>query len=127
MVSGTLSSGGVYEFQVVMRLLNAADSTGMKVGIHGGGTGSAATVFGIIVENSSAAGSAGQGHIAQIDTAFGTAAVAYSGGEGIVKIDGFFTARTTGTPTMSVQILKVTSNTATVRVGSVLRIRKAHG
>jgi hypothetical protein len=125
LTSGTLSNSTVYEFEINLRLLNAADTTGMKIAIHGAGTGTAATVFSLYLSNSGAATSGATFALNAVDT-LGTAVVAYSAGEGVIFGHGFFKSTSTGTATMSVQLAKVTSNTATCRVGSVLRIRKAH-
>lgn len=125
LVSGTLSNSTKYEFETVLLLLNAADSTGIKLGVHGGGTGSAATCFANVLANGSSATNCSAASMNAVDT-LSSAFTTYSGGQGIVIMKGFFTSMSTGTATISMQAAKVTSNTATIRVGSVLRIRKAH-
>lgn len=125
LTSGTLSNAVWYEFEVVLRMLNAADANGMKWGITGNGTGTASQVFCSYVVNSTgtaAAAAAAMNGVATLSSAF----MAYSGGEGILTGKGFFLSRSTGTATMEIDVAKVTGNTATVRVASVLRIRKAH-
>jgi hypothetical protein len=125
MTSGTLTNAAWYEFQIVLRCLNAADSAGMKFAITGVGTGTASQVFCTFLVNSGTNATAIGASLNAIATLSG-AFVTYSSGEGILTAQGFFLSRSTGTATMEVDIAKVTSNTATVRVGSVLRIRKAH-
>lgn len=123
MVTGTLTNSGVYEFEVVCRILNAADTAGVKVAFHGGGTGTAATVFSNNMFNSNSATSVSTGGINAIDT-LSPAFLVYSSGEGMWISRGHFIAMSTGTATMSAQIAKVTSGTVTVRKGSKLKIRK---
>jgi hypothetical protein len=48
-----------------------------------------------------------------------------SAASGIIDIRGFITTRSTGTPTISIQHLKVTSGTSTVKIGSYLEYRTA--
>ena len=125
MVSGTLSNSAKYEFEVVAQLVNAADSTGMKYAIHGAGTGTAATVNCVQVATGSTAANGTTATLSAVDT-LSAAVVSGSGITGTVWLRGFFVTTSTGTATMSFQIAKVTSNTATVKVGSVLRLKKAH-
>lgn len=124
LTTGTLSNATWYEFEVVLRLLNAADSAGLKWGITGNGTGTASQVFCTYMVNSTgtaAAAAVALNGVATLSSAF----ISYSSGEGILAGKGFFLSRSTGTATMEIDIAKVTSNTATVRVGSRLWIRKA--
>ena len=125
LTTDTLSASTKYEFELVLDLTNAADTNGMKFGFSAGGSGSAATVFSTYTANSTTTAAA-SGTVNSIDTASSSSVVAVSSGEGIVFCKGMFTTRSGGTPTMIVQILKVTGNTAQVNVGSVLRIKKAH-
>lgn len=105
-------------------MLNAADTAGMKLAITGGGTGNAATIFASMTVNSTGLAAGSAIAINQIDT-LSTAFMVYSGGEGVLEGSGFFTTRSTGTPTLGFQIAKVTSNTATVRKGSRVSYRLA--
>lgn len=123
LTSGTLSTSTRYEFEVTLNLLNAADTTGMKFAYHIAGTGSP-TVVSVIWGNQNSATSAAVASLNALDTLNGNGLVAFSGGTGVIRAVGFFVTGT-GTPTFSVQLAKVTSNTATCIVGSNMRIRKA--
>lgn len=125
LVTGTLVNSAWYEFEFNIGLLNGADANGMKIAIHGAGTGTAAAVFSTVVANTSAVASANTIAINAVDTAT-IAIVTYSSGEGQVTGKGRFRAASASIATMSLQLVKVTGNTATCRVGSVLRIKKAH-
>lgn len=125
MVTTTLTASAHYEFEIVCQILNAADTTGVKVAIGATGTGTAATVFSNNMFASNSVTGVSTGGINAINT-LSSAFLVYSSGEGIWYSKGYFTASSTGTCVMSAQIAKVTSNTATVRKGSVLRIRKAN-
>lgn len=125
LTTGIMSVSTVYEFQFMLRLLNAADAAGMKIAYHGAGTGTAATVFSNYQANSTTSSNTTQAALSAVDTLSGIM-VAYTGGEGIVQGYGYFKSTSTGNPTMSIQLAKITGNTATCRVGSVLRVRKAH-
>jgi hypothetical protein len=116
LTSGTLSNSTVYEFEFRSAML-ASTSAGFEIGIHGGGTGAAATV--------SANGlSANTGiNVVSIDTA----STVLGAGTTLIPVTlvGFITTRGTGTATISIQFLKVTSGTATCNIGSVFRYRQA--
>ena len=58
------------------------------------------------------------------NTADGTAFLTTSAETGHIHISGFFFTAATGSPVFSIRHLKVTSGTSTVKVGSMLRIRK---
>lgn len=125
LVSGTLSATTKYEFEAVLTAVNGADTNGLKVGIHGGGSGTAATVTAIVNATSSAASSGATASMTTID--FATVAfVTFSAGVGQINIKGFFTTNSVAPLTMSIQANKVTANSLTIKVGSVFRIRKAH-
>lgn len=125
LVSGTLTNSGRYEFQATLLLQNPnADANGLKIGIHGAGTGTAATVNSIIVLNGASATAGNAVALNAVDTA--TAAfLTYNTSTGIFWITGFFTATSTGTATFSLQLARVTTS-AKCLIGSVCRIRLAH-
>lgn len=122
MISGALSSGATYEFDVVLRYTGGADAAGMKIGLHPGGSSGSPTLFSNILANNTSATAAAVSSMNAIDTSTATL-MAYASAEGIILCHGFFVARTTS-PTFSVQVLKVTSGTCTIRIGSTLRIKK---
>lgn len=125
LVSATLSPGARYEIEAKLMISTSADNTGVKVGLHAGGSGGAATCLLACVATSTSQSSGAVFIIPSIDVASNLFA-ASSSINGIITIDGFFTTRSSGTPTISLQHLKITSGTSTVRVGSIMRIRKAH-
>jgi hypothetical protein len=123
LTTATLSNSTMYEVEAVLYFVNAADTTGMKFGWTAGGTGSAATGALAGVGTSTAAGSCVVlgGVVDTASAVFG----ATSGLAGSVKVGGLVITKSTGTATLSMQILKVTSNTLTIKVGSVMRYRQA--
>ncbi len=125
MVSGTLSNSTKYEIEVVIDATTSADTTGIKYGISCGGTGSAGVVQVFVSSSSTSATAVGQYGIAAVDTG-GTTVMTTSAQTGQTIMKGMVTTRSTGTATIIIQHLKVTSGTSTVLVGSVFRIRKAH-
>lgn len=124
LVTGTLSNSVLYEIEATLLITTSADATGTQYGIHGAGTGTAATTNCVFIatttQNSTTALT-----VRQVDVATATFMTTASS-SGTVYLRGWFTSTSTGTATLSLQHLKVTSGTSTVKVGSVLRIRKAH-
>ena len=122
LVSGTLSTTSLYEVEAFLKVTVSADTNGVKFSIHVGGTGSP-DARGFVTGNTtnSNVSSGGIPGVDQQTNAFITA----SSGVGIVYYRAWVLTDT-GTPTISIQAQKVTSGTATVKVGSILRIRKAH-
>lgn len=113
LVTPTLLNSQAYEFELVATTQNST-SAGFSWAVHGGGTGTAATVM--MNDNSGAS----FGGTAAIDTA-----VAGSTATSAVQfyIRGHFTTRSTGTATFSIQARKTTSGTFTCFVGSQLKWR----
>lgn len=124
MLTGTLSNSTKYEIEVVADILVSADTTGVKYGISCGGTGAAGVVQVAVSGTSTSSTVIGNYGIAAPDTG-GTTVNTTSAQTGSFTMKGFVTTRSTGTATISIQHLKVTSGTSTVKVGSVFRIRKA--
>lgn len=123
LVTTTLLNSTLYEIEVVLGVSTSSGTAGTAYGIHGGGTGSAATMN-VIFNATNGATTGVTGTINTIDTA--TAAVLTAASiSGTVRISGFVTTMSTGTATISIQHLKVTSGTSTVKKGSILRWRKA--
>lgn len=122
LVTGTLSNAALYEIEAVLLVNTSAVTTGTQYAIFGGGSGGVATCNAICdgALGATTSASVGMNAIATATTAFLTTASQ----QGIVRIRGFVTTRGTGTATISLQHLKVTSGTSTVLIGSVLRIRK---
>jgi len=122
LVSGTLATATLYEFECVL-YVNSSTTAGVEVGVQQGGTGSGQIgVFNGVATNA-AATSLAIGSNA-LNTA--SAACVLVNGDGQITIKGFIKTGTTGTPTISAQILKLTSGTAKVYIGSVMRYRVAN-
>lgn len=123
LVTPTLSNSTQYEIEAVLFCNTTAVTTGTEYGIHGAGTGSAATCNAMISGALTSSTGANLPIIA-VDTA--TAAfLTTSAQNGAIIIKGFVTTTSTGTSTISIQHLKVTSGTSTVKIGSILKWRKA--
>jgi hypothetical protein len=123
LVTGTLSVSTKYEFEFNLDVTHDTDAAGIKMAVHGAGTGSP-TVFSVFTVNGGGTTTGSSVAVNAVDTA--TAALLnYANSHGVVTGRGFFTSGT-GTPTMSLQTLAVTAGTVTVKKGSILRIKKAH-
>lgn len=121
LVTGTLSTATLYEFECVL-YVNSTTTAGVAVGVQQSGTGSGQ----IGVWSGSATNAAATG-LAIGSNALNTsgAACVLVNGDGQITIKGFIKTGSTGTPTISMKIDKVTSGTAKVYIGSVLRYRVA--
>lgn len=123
LTTGTLSTSTLYEVEAVLFVTTSTGTNGTEYGITAGGTGSAA-VPNVLLTGTTTTNAATTVTISTIDTA--TAAFLTTASiNGVVFMKGFVTTRSGGTPTLSLQHLKVTSGTSTVKVGSIFRIRKA--
>ncbi len=123
LVSDTLFNSTMYEIEVVLLATTSADTTGTEYGLHGGGTGTAATCNAILTGTTTSAAGSSQ-TINAIDTA-STAMLTTSASTGTIIIKGWVTTMSTGTATISIQHLKATSGTSTVKIGSIFKYRKA--
>ncbi len=123
LVSDTLLNSTTYEIEAVLRVATSSGTDGTEYGVHGGGTGSAATIDAILT-GTTTTGLATAQTIAAIDTA-STAMLTTTSLLGCMIIKGFVTTRSTGTATITIQHLKVVSGTSAVTVGSVFKYRKA--
>jgi hypothetical protein len=124
LASGTLTNSTKYEIEAVLDVTTSAVTTGTEYGIGAGGTGGAAVVSVILTGTSTGTSATSEG----LSTTAGTASTARlltSGQSGTIMLKGFVTTRGSGTATISIQHLKVTSGTSTVKVGSVFRYRLA--
>lgn len=126
MTSGTLSASTRYEIEALLQVTWTTDANGTKVAFHGGGTGTAVAINFLYTATNSAATNATSATVNAIDT--GTAAVCAfnTTNVGTIRIWGFFVSNSTGTPTIQLQVQHPTAGTTTVKVGSYMRIRKAH-
>jgi hypothetical protein len=124
LTSGTLAASTKYEFIVILDVTTSAVTTGIQFGVFCGGSGNAGVISAILEGTTTGT----TGSVEVLNTTPATASTARlltSGQSGTIIIRGFVTTRSTGTPTISIQMLKVTSGTATVKIGSVFRYRLA--
>jgi len=124
LTSGTLSNSTLYEVEAWLNVTTSAVTTGCQYAITGGGTGGAAVVQALLIGNSTGTTITTENIVA---SATGTAArLLTSGQSGMMYIHGWVTTRGSGTATISIQHLKVTSGTSTVLIGSKMKIRLAN-
>jgi hypothetical protein len=123
LVSDVLSTSARYELQALLKFSVSADATGMRIGLHGGGSGSAATALAGVLATSTNPTNAATFIIKDPDASANTI-LASASVIGIVLVWGFVTTRSGGSPTISIQHLKVTSGTVTCLPGSKMRLRK---
>lgn len=122
LVTGTLSTATLYEFECVI-YANSTSTAGLAVGVQqsGGGSGqigvwsgsaTSATATGVVIA-SNALNQAG-------------AACVLVNGDGSIQMKGFIKTGSTGSPTISIKMLKTTSGTAKAYIGSKLWYRVAN-
>lgn len=121
LVSGTLSTSSRYEVEARLYIATDSGLTGLKLAW----TGTSGTAGTFVCNGPTTSATNAGVEALPIDTA-GSTRLGYANGNGIYFMSGFIDTPGSGTPTISLEISKVTSGTATVKVGSVLRIRKAH-
>lgn len=113
--------GATYEFEASLQVVASADTNGMKVGIH---TSQTPVSVQALVEGNTATTTVASTAVIAVDTADITARNTSNAGVGFIKIRGHVVTHATLDGTLSIQHLKVTSGTSTVKVGSSLKIRK---
>jgi len=120
LVTGTLTNATLYEFQATLYCTTSAVTTGVEFGVNLTGTSSptAQAIYEGAVTSTTAAVSSTNA----LATADATAFLTTSAAAGCVTIKGTFQTGTSSA--FSIQGLKVTSGTLTVKIGSTLRIRK---
>ncbi len=122
LVSDTLIGGSWYEIEVMLLVGTSADTDGTEYGIHVAGTGGSSACL-VLLSGTTTASAASIQTIPSVDTA-SSAMLTASAIPGAIMIKGFVFTMTTSS-TISVQHLKVVSGTSTVKVGSILKYRKA--
>lgn len=123
LVTGTLTNSTKYEIEVLLDVGTSAVTTGTQYAVQTGGSGTAGVVS-AIMQGTTTVNAVTQVTLSAPNAAQGTF-LTTSGTSGIIRITGFITTRGSGIATISIQHLKVTSGTSTVRIGSVLRYRLA--
>ncbi len=122
LVTATLTGGSWYELEAMLLVGTSSGTDGTEYGIHVGGSGGSSACLAILTGTTTAVAASSQ-TVNAVDTA-SSALLTASSIPGVIMIKGFvFTLSTT--PTISVQHLKVVSGTSTVKVGSILKYRKA--
>jgi hypothetical protein len=124
LASGTLTNSTKYEIEAVLDVTTSAVTTGTEYGIGAGGTGGAAVVSVMLTGNTTGTTASTEGLSTTASTA-STARLLTSAQSGTMILKGFVTTRGSGAATISIQHLKVTSGTSTVKIGSVFRYRLA--
>ena len=110
LVTGTLAVSTLYSIHAVLYVSTSSDTSGIKYGIHAGGTGAAATVNALCFGTTVVAGTIGE-TISVIDTQTGNAFLSSAATSGTIEITGWVVTRSTGTPTISIQHLKLVGGT----------------
>jgi hypothetical protein len=112
-----VENGGLYEIEAVL-LVESTSSQGMKVGINGPGGSSLAAVL----DGATSATAAATCGLASLNSASSSTFAAVANTPVAVTIKGFLNAGADGN--ITVQFEKVTSGTATLLIGSQLKIRQ---
>jgi len=123
LVSGTLSNSTKYEIEAILDVGTSAVTTGTQYGVLTGGTGGAGVVS-VLLTGTTTTNATTTTTLSSSGSAAGTF-LTTSGTSGTVLMRGFVTTRGSGTATISIQHLKGTSGTSTVRTGSKFRYRLA--
>jgi hypothetical protein len=125
LTSGTLAASTLYEVEAWLNVTTSAVTTGCQYAIGTTGTGSASIVMALLIGNSTGTTMTMENLTGAGGTA-STARLLTSAQSGMIYIHGWVTTRSTGTPNISIQHLKVTSGTSTVLIGSLFRYRLAN-
>jgi hypothetical protein len=121
LVTGTLALSSVYEFEAVLLCTTSAVTTGTQYGANVSVTPTNVTA---LITGSVTTTTGGVTAVTANNTAGATAFLTTSAQTGVVVLKGIFTTAGSGSPVFSIRHLKVTSGTSTVKVGSILRVRK---
>lgn len=119
-LTAAVAAASTYEFEAVLQSVASADTNGYEVGVAV--TQTPVSVLATVVGNTATVTA-----VASVIVAAATATAAYntsSAGKGILVIKGVVQTHATLAGTLSIQHLKVTSGTSTVKVGSTLKVRK---
>lgn len=120
-LSVPLLANHVYEFEAALLVLTSADANGTKYGVNFSGAG--ASVRAVVLGTTSVAAATAE-TINALATGTITPRLTGSGSTGVVMLNGFITTGANA-GNFTVQHLKITSGTSTVKIGSSLKIRIA--
>jgi hypothetical protein len=120
LVTPTLALSTVYEFEAVLLVSTSAVTTGTQYGVNVtvAPTNIVAVFTGAVTSTTGAVTTTNANNAADATAFLTTSAMT-----GVVVIKGMFTTAGSGLPVFSIRQLKVTSGTATVKIGSTLRYR----
>lgn len=119
-LSVALASGHTYELEAVMLCSVSADTTGTKYGINFSAGG--ATVNAVVTATTTSQ-VAQAVTIASLNTSTAACLTGTNSMSGTVVMKGFLTT-TTNAGNLTVEHMKITSGTSTVKVGSLLKVRQ---
>lgn len=124
LVTPTLTVSSTYEIEVILIVSTSAVATGTEYGINCTGTGTTQAII-YIGPTTVTAGVQVLGEIGtNVNNTAATPAMLTTASEtGVIKIWGYVTTGT-GSPTIAVRHLKVTSGTSTVKIKSSIKYRK---
>jgi hypothetical protein len=111
------AASGVYAFRAMLSA-NGADANGLKVGVQHSGSGAAVEA---VASGSLLATSAQAARISALNTL--TVAFATSATDGGIVVEGILTVGANA-GNLTIQLAKVTSGTATVRINSFLDVKR---
>lgn len=123
LVSATLTNSTKYEIDVLLDVGTSAVTTGTQYAVQTGGSGGAGVVS-VLMMGTTTTNATTQVTLSSPAAAQGTF-LTTSSTSGTIAMRGFVTTRGSGTANISIQHLKVTSGTSTVRTGSRFRYRLA--
>lgn len=114
-------AAATYEFEAVLQVVASADTNGMKVGVAV--TQTPVSVL-ATVQGNTATTTAATDVVIAAATGNATALNTSNAGKGLIVVKGFVQTHATLAGNLSIQQLKVTSGTATVKIGSSLKVRR---
>lgn len=120
-LTAAVLAASTYEFEAVLKVVASADTNGMKVGIAV--TQTPVTVAAIVQGNTATTTAITEAIIAAA-TANATLLNTSSAGIGLIVVKGQIVTHATLAGVLSLQHLKGTSGTSTVKIGSTLKVRK---
>lgn len=119
-LTAPVDAASTYEFEAVLQVVASADANGMQVGVNA--TQTPVTVVAEVTGNTATTTAA-----AVVIVAANTATASFnttSAGKGLIRIRGFVVTHATLASVLSIQHLKATAGTSTVKAGSSLKVRK---
>lgn len=119
-MTAAVKAASTYEFEAVLQVVASADTNGMEVGVNL--TQTPVTVVATVTGNTTTTTAA-----SVVIVANATATAAFntsSAGKGLILVKGTVVTHATLASVLSIQHLKVTSGTSTIKKGSSFKVRK---